>query len=191
MTYQPERQFAQFFGSLETLRRNWGWFFLLGIVLIILGILAIGASTVTTIVSVLFLGCLLLIGGILQIIYAFWARKWSGFFLSLLVGILYTVLGFSFIRNPEMGALTLTLLLAAIFIVSGIFRIVYSIMLRFDHWGWVLFSGIISLILGCLIWSEWPISGLWVIGLFIGIDLLIYGWTWVVVSLAARNFTLR
>lgn len=192
MIYKLEpRPFVQYFGSLETLRKNWGWFLLLGIGLIILGILAIGASTVTTIVSIIFLGSLLLIGGILQIIYSFWAHQWSGFFLSLLIGILYTLLGISFLHHPEMGALTITLLLAAFFIVAGIFRIVYASTIRFENWGWVVLSGIITLLLGILIWSQWPVSGLWVIGLFIGIDLLFYGWTWVVLSLAARNFKLE
>ena len=189
MSYQFEnKHFVQYFGSLETLRRNWGWFLLLGIGLILLGILAIGASTVTTLVSVIFLGSLLLIGGIFQIIYSFWAHRWSGFFLSLFVGILYTLLGASFLHHPEMGALTITLLMAVFFVLAGAFRIIYAAMMRFENWGWVVLSGVITLLLGILIWSQWPVSGLWVIGLFIGIDLLFYGWTWVVLSLAARNF---
>lgn len=192
MSYQSdERPLAVYFRSLENLRRNWGWFLLLGIALIALGIAAIYASTATTLVTVWFLGALLLASGIINIIYAFWAHKWSGFFLSLLVGIIYALLGLAFLNNPMIGALTLTLLLAAFFVVSGLFRIIYAVALRFEHWGWVVLSGIIALVLGALIYSQWPISGLWVIGLFIGIDLIFYGWTWVIISLAARNFRLK
>lgn len=179
--------FNRFFRDLHQLTRNWGWFLFLGIALISLGALAIGASTFVTVASMIFLGALLFAGGVLQIIYAFWAQKWSGFFLALLAGILYTVTGFLLYMHPTAGALSLTLLLAALYTVSGIFRIVGALTTRFDQWGWVLFSGIINLLLGLLIWMGWPETGLWVFGLFIGIDLVFYGWFWVVLSLGARN----
>jgi len=175
------------FTSLERLRNNWGWFLTFGIVMIILGVLAIGASTVVTLASMVFLGALLLIGGVLQIAYAFSFRKWSGFFLSLLAGILYAVVGFLLIAHPTAGALSLTLLLAAFYIVGGLFRILGSLATRFEHWGWSLFSGAVALVLGLLIWLGWPETGLWVFGLFIGIDLLFYGWFWVMLALTARN----
>lgn len=179
--------FAKNFASVEQLRRQWNWYLIFGIIMIILGVLAIGASTTVTMASMVFLGALLLIGGIVQIGYAFTVTKWSGFFLSLFAGILYAVVGFMLIAHPTASALSLTLLLAAFYIVGGLFRIIGSLATRFDHWGWALLSGVVTLVLGLLIWGGWPETGLWVFGLFIGIDLIVYGWFWVMLALAARN----
>lgn len=178
---------AKNFCDIDKLRRNWGWALLLGIIFILLGITAISTSVLTTVVSMFFLGAILLTGGIVQIIYAFWVRKWSGFFLSLLAGILYGVCGAFLLAHPLAGALSLTLLLAAFYVAGGIFRIVTSLTTRFEHWGWALFSGIVKLALGLLIWAGWPATGLWVFGLFIGIDLLFFGWFWVLLALTAKN----
>lgn len=179
--------FTKNFSDLEALRKQWKWFLIMGIVMIILGFLAIGAATTVTLVSMVMLGALLLTGGIIQIGYAFWARQWSGFFFSLLAGIVYTVTGLLLLVHPTAGALSLTLLLAAFYIIGGIFRIVGSLMMQFEQWGWALFSGIIKLILGGLILAGWPVTGLWIFGLFIGIDLIFYGWFWVLLSLTAKR----
>lgn len=186
----PQRDsgiYTRHFHSIDGLRKRWNWFLVFGIIMMILGALAIASSTFVTMVSMVFLGSLLLIGGVLQILYTFSIRNWSGFFLSLLAGILYAVVGFFLVANPAAGALSLTLLLAAFYIVGGIFRIVGSIATRFEHWGLSLFSGIVTLVLGLLIWLGWPATGLWVLGLFIGIDLLVYGAFWVMLALKARN----
>ncbi len=183
------RAFSRQFFDLKELRTNWGWFLLLGILFIALGTIAIATSAFVTVISVILLGSMLLIGGIFQIAYAFWMREWTGFFLALLAGILYTVIGLMLTIHPAVGAVSLTLLLAAFYIVGGLFRIVGSLMMRFEMWGWALFSGIIKFALGMLIWAGWPETGLWVFGLFIGIDLLFYGWFWVLLALSARNIT--
>ncbi|MEI8365022.1 MAG: DUF308 domain-containing protein [Parachlamydiaceae bacterium] len=179
--------FSRNFTSLEHVRKQWNWFLAFGIILMVLGLVSIAAATFVTIASMVFLGALLLVGGVVQIGYTFTMRQWSGFFLSLLSGILYTVVGFMLVAHPMAGALSLTLLLAAFYIVGGIFRIVGSAMMQFEQWGWALFSGIVKLVLGLLIWAGWPETGLWVFGLFIGIDLLFYGWFWVLLSLTARK----
>ncbi len=181
--------FTKYFCDLENLRKQWKWFLLMGILMMVLGFLAIGASTAVTLVSVVLLGSVLLAGGIIQIAYAFWARQWSGFFFSLLAGIIYTVTGFLLIVHPTAGALSLTLLLAAFYIIGGLFRIVGSLMMQFEQWGWALLSGIIKFVLGVLIWMGWPETGLWVFGLFIGIDLVFYGWFWVLLSLEAKKLS--
>lgn len=175
------------FCDLAELRKHWGWFLFLGIALIALGLLAIATSTMVTLVSIIFLGSLLLISGILQFIYAFWIRKWGGFFLSLLAGVLYAVTGIILISNPVAGALSLTLFLAAFYIVGGIFRAISASMVRFEHWGWALLSGVVKFALGLFILVGWPETGFWVFGLFIGIDLLFFGWFWVLLSLTARR----
>jgi uncharacterized membrane protein HdeD (DUF308 family) len=182
-----EHPLDPFFSTIETVKRNWAWFLALGIFLIILGFLAIGSATFTTFFSIFFMGFLLLIGGIAKIVYSFWAREWSGFFLSMLIGIFYALVGFLFLAKPIPSAAALTLLMGSLFFVSGLFKIIGSVVVRFEQWGWVLTSGIISLILGILILSEWPLASLWIIGLFVGIDLIFYGWTWVILSLGARS----
>jgi uncharacterized membrane protein HdeD (DUF308 family) len=175
------------FFDIEELRHNWGWLLAMGIGMIVLGVVALGAPIVLTLVTTLFFGWLLLLGGAVQIIHGFWARRWSGFFVHLVTGILAAVVGLLIISSPAAGALSITLLLAAFFIAEGIARIMAALMYRFSRWGWLLAVGMIDLILGILIWTQWPVSGLWVIGLFVGIDLIFYGSTWVMLALAARN----
>jgi uncharacterized membrane protein HdeD (DUF308 family) len=169
------------------LRRHWGWYLALGIVLIVLGTIAIGSTFVMTIASVFFFGWLLIIGGVMAVIHAFWHKRWGGFFLDLLTGILYVVVGWMMVTNTKESALLLTLIIAMFLVFEGVFRIVTALTARYPHWGWVLFNGIISLILGVLIWWQWPYSGLWVIGLFIGIEMLLNGWSLVMLSLMGRK----
>src|SRR4029077_21268126 len=169
------------------LRRSWGWYLALGIVLIVLGTTAIGSTFVMTIASVFFFGWLLIIGGAMEVIHAFWHKRWAGFFLDLLTGILYVVAGWMMVSNPQESALLLTLVIAMFLVFEGVFRIVAALAARYPHWGWVMFNGVISLILGIMIWRQWPYSGLWVIGLFVGIEMLLNGWSLVMLSLSARN----
>lgn len=179
-------QIIQLAGAGE-LRRSWGWFLALGIALIVLGTIALGSSLLMTIASVFFFGWLLIIGGVMEAIHAFWRKRWAGFFLDLLTGILYVIAGWMMVTNPKESALLLTLIIAMFLVFEGVFRIVAALTARYPHWGWVLFNGVISLILGILIWRQWPYSGLWVIGLFIGIEMLLNGWSLVMLSLSARN----
>jgi uncharacterized membrane protein HdeD (DUF308 family) len=181
------RQVIQLPGAGE-LRRNWGWFLVLGIVLIVLGTIALGSALVMTITSVFFFGWILIVGGVLEAVHAFWREKgWGGFFLDLLTGILYVVAGWMMVSNPQESAVLLTLVIAMFLVFEGVFRIVASLAARYPHRGWVLFNGVISLILGISIWQRWPYSGLWVIGLFVGIEMLLNGWSLVMLSLSARN----
>lgn len=169
------------------LRRSWGWYLALGIVLIVLGTIAIGSTFVMTIASVFFFGWLLIIGGVMEVIHAFWHKRWAGFFLDLLTGILYVVAGWMMVTNPKESALLLTLVIAMFLLFEGVFRIVAAVAARYPHWGWVMFNGVISLILGIMIWRQWPYSGLWVIGLFVGIEMLLNGWSLVMLSLTGRK----
>jgi uncharacterized membrane protein HdeD (DUF308 family) len=173
--------------DLQEFRRNWGWFLALGIILMVFGTIALGSSVLVTMASVLFFGWLLLFMGIIEAVQAFWQRQWGGLLLHLLSGILTGVVGLIFVANPGAGALVLTLILAVFFMVAGLFRILAALTMRFPYWGWLLVSGLITLVLGLLIWRPWPLSGLWVIGLFIGIDMIFSGWSWVMAALAARR----
>lgn len=179
------------FHRIDRIRETWGWFLTLGILLVLLGIAAIAFSYYTTIFSVVILGVILFAAGVIQIVEAFMARQWSGLFLSLLIGILYLVTGFLCMAKPGMAAIALTLWIAAFCFIAGIFRMSTALFSRFEHWGWFFFNGFVTFILGVLIFSEWPISGLWIIGLFIGIDLLLAGWTWIVLSLGAKKYLIE
>jgi len=169
------------------LRRSWGWYLVVGIALVVLGAIAIGSTFVMTIASVLFFGWILLISGVLEIVHAFWHKRWSGFFLDLLTGILYVVAGWMMITNPQESALLLTLLIAMFLVFEGVFRIVAALAVRYPHWGWVLLNGVVSLLLGVLIWRRWPVSALWVIGFFVGIEMLLNGWSLVMLGLTGRT----
>jgi len=171
----------------DDLRRSWGWFLALGSVLVVLGLIALSWSVLATIASVAIFGWLLLIGGILSVVHAFLRRRWGGFFLELFAGILYAIVGLMMLANPLEAGVALTLLIAMFLMIGGIFRIVTALMVRFHHWIWVLLNGVISLLLGVMIWREWPASGLLVIGLFIGIDLIFYGWSLIMLGLTARS----
>lgn len=174
---------------MEALSRNWGWLLALGILMIILGAIAVGAPVVATIAVQFMLGWLLVISGIAEAIHAFMAKGWRGFLLELLSALLYVAVGVLLLVNPLEGALALTIVLAVFLIVEGIFKIIMAFRVRdHDGWGWLLASGIVSVVLGVLIWAQWPASGLWVFGLLVGIQLLFTGWALVMVALAAKRW---
>ena len=177
--------------ELEAIKGHWVWILVLGIILVLVGTLAVMMPLVATQATALVLGLLVLMAGVAQLVGAFWTRDWSGFFLTLLMGVLYAVLGVMILRAPVKAELALTLLLACVLMVGGLFRIIGSLMFRFPHWGWTLTGGAINLLLGILIWQQWPEAALWVIGLFVGIDLIFTGWTWVMLSLALKNVKVR
>lgn len=173
--------------SMEDFQKNRGWFLALGILLIIAGTLAIIYDMAATMLSVLFFGWLLIAAGALEAVQSFWQPKWGGFFLHFFLGILGVVVGFHLVSSPAAGALVLTLVMGLYFLVIGIFRAVTALAMRFPNWGWVFFSGVISFILGLMIKQQWPYSGLFIIGLFIGIDLIFSGWSYVMLALAAKK----
>jgi uncharacterized membrane protein HdeD (DUF308 family) len=171
----------------NSIRKNWGWFLALGIVQIVGGIFAAGFAFTATMASVVTVGILLLIAAGAQTAMAIRARDWSGFFLFLLVGLLYAVTGFVMLMHPVVAAESLTLMLAAAFLVGGGYRIVVALVGRFPSWGWVVVNGVVTMFLGIAILQQWPGSGLWVIGLFVGIDLIVNGVTWSVLAVGVRN----
>jgi uncharacterized membrane protein HdeD (DUF308 family) len=175
--------------GVDVLGRKWGWFVALGIVQIIFGMIALGATVFATLVTVVLFGWLLLIGGLLSVGHAFWQKHWSGFFIDLAMGILYAVVGFMVVGNPIATAETLTLLIALYLFMGGIFRIVAALTGKVQNSFWVLLNGVVTLALGIMIWEQWPLSGLWVIGLFIGIDLIFYGWSLLMVGLSAKSLS--
>src|SRR5947209_403176 len=173
--------------ELGALRGNWFWFVLVGIALVVLGTVAIGSVVIASIAVAVVLGVLILLGGIAEALGAFWARGWSGFFLHVLSGVLSIVIGVMFLRAPVGELLALTLLVASFLLVGGIFKIVAALSHRFAAWGWPLASGVIDVVLGLMIWQSWPSSALWVIGVFVGINMIFRGINWVALGLAFRS----
>lgn len=173
--------------ELTNLKKEWGWLLALGVGLVLFGATAISMPLVATVGFVTVLGILLLVGGVAQIVSAFHSSEWSGFLLHLLIGILYIVTGFLILENPVEGAAGLTLLLAAFFFISGVFRIVVAMRERFPSWGWTLLNGAVTVLLGIIIWRQFPVSSLWVIGLLVGIEFLFNGWSWIMLSFALKN----
>jgi uncharacterized membrane protein HdeD (DUF308 family) len=174
-------------GELELLRESRVLLVGMGIALMFLGVVAIGSSLIATYATVLVFGMLMLLGAIFQIFTAFWGRRWRGFLVHLLAGVLYFIAGVFMIENPVAAAAGLTLVVAACLLVGGIFRVVLSVAERFDGWRWMLLNGVITLLLGVAIWKQWPLSGQWVIGLFVGIEILFSGLSCLMLGLAVRS----
>ena len=171
----------------EGLRNRWAWFVALGILLIVLGTIALGSSIAMTMVAMTFVGWLMIVGGVFEAVHAFTCKAWGGFFIDLLTGILYVVVGFMVVENPLATAVTLTLLIAMFLFLSGIFRIAMALAVHFHNRIWLLLHGVVDVMLGVLVWRQWPLSGLWVIGLFIGIDMILNGWSLVMLGIAAKR----
>lgn len=175
--------------GLEHLRKSWGWFLALGIVLVVLGVIALTFIPAATLGSVLVLGWLMFASGILEGIYAFHARGWGGVLLHVLGAVLGVIVGLLVVTHPVAGALVWTMLFAAYFTVIGLFRTIAAIHLRFHRWGWAVFDGVVTLVLGLLLWASWPVSAIWFLGFALGIALIIRGWTTIMFALAVRAFT--
>jgi uncharacterized membrane protein HdeD (DUF308 family) len=170
------------------LKRNWGWLLGLGIFFVILGCIGLGMVVGLTLASILFLGVLLIIAGFSQFIDAFKAKGWDGVVWHAFVAILYIIGGCLVIYDPFFVSAIITALMAGVLIVIGITRFFMVFQLK-DTPGkfWLLLAGIIAIILGVIILIHWPISGLWVIGLFIAIEMIVDGWAYIFLALSIRS----
>ena len=185
---QNEDRAAAIFGQeIERARKYWWFCMLLGVLLVLGGTVAIVYPLFSSLGAVMVLGIVLIISGTFTIIGAFWAGRWSALFLQLLVGILYVMAGMAIRDAPLESVALLTMFIAAFFIVAGAFRIIVSLLERFPQWGWALLNGLVTLIAGVIIYDTFPTSALWVIGLLVGLELLLNGWTWIMLSLVVRR----
>ena len=169
------------------IRGSLGWILLAGILLIMLGTVCIIGDVTATFATVFVLGIFLLISGIVILVQAFRVRNWSGFFLYLMSGLLRALTGYLLIRYPGAGAAVLTLVLASLFVVGGLFRAIGAGTLKFPRWGWSVASGIVSVVLGILLLVQMPISAFWFIGFAIGVDMIMEGVSLVGVSTAIHH----
>jgi uncharacterized membrane protein HdeD (DUF308 family) len=174
----------------QSIREHWGLFLTEGIILVVLGLLAIIIPPIATIAVTIFLGWLFLISGVVGLVTTFWARHAPGFWWSLLSAVLAIAAGIVLLGWPIPGAVSLTLLLIAFFIIEGVLSILYA----FEHkkelsgrWGWMLISGIIDLILAAIIWGGLPGTAAWALGLLVGINMLFGGSAMIAMALHARS----
>lgn len=174
--------------TISDFRSHAGLLMGLGIALIVLGSVAIYYGVYSTLATVAIFGWILIFAGFIQFGHALYARAWSAFFLQLVAGLLSLIAGILTIAKPMMAASVLTLLLAFLFIASGTTRIILAAVKHMPNWFWVLLSGFLTLILGIMILAEWPYSGLYIIGLFMGIDLIFNGWSLIMLSSMARKY---
>jgi len=166
--------------EMAPLRAKWGWIVALGVVYLLAGFIALGSVVVATVASVLVVGVMMIIAGVAEVFSAFQIKSWGKFLLWVLLGALYIIAGFVTFENPLLAAALLTLILGASLVASGIMRIILAFSMKQETpWIWILLSGVITLLLGLLILAHWPVSSLYIVGLFLGIDLIMAGAGWI------------
>jgi uncharacterized membrane protein HdeD (DUF308 family) len=173
---------------LAPLRAKSGWIIALGVIYIIVGLIALASIVEATVVSVFIVGIMMLIAGVAEVIHAFQVKSWGKFLLWVILGALYIVAGFVTFENPLLAAAILTLILGIALVASGIMRIILAFSVREGMpWIWVVASGVITLLLGLIILVHWPVSSLYILGLFLGIDLVFAGGGWIGLGLGLRR----
>jgi uncharacterized membrane protein HdeD (DUF308 family) len=161
---------------------------LTGALLIILGIVAIAVPNVSTIVAETWIALILASAGATKAVYAFQTREQGGFIWKLLLSALYIATGVMLFFYPLTGVLTLTLLLGSFLLTEGVFNLILAFRVRpQQNWTWVLTDGIITLVLGAMIWFQWPFNAPWLIGTLVGVSVLFTGVSRVMLSLNKRS----
>jgi uncharacterized membrane protein HdeD (DUF308 family) len=174
--------------ELAPLRAKCGWIVALGVVYLIAGFIALGSVAMATVASVFVVGIMMLLAGVAEIINAFQVKSWGKFLLWLLLGVLYVVAGFAALENPLLAAALLTLVLGVTLVVSGIMRIILAFGMKEGMpWMWIVLSGVITVLLGAIILAHWPVSSIYVLGLFLGADLVFAGAGWIGLGLGLRR----
>jgi uncharacterized membrane protein HdeD (DUF308 family) len=173
--------------GLQPLRAKWGWIVALGIIYVIVGLVALGSVVTATAASVLVVGIMMVVAGITEVFNAFQIRTWGKFALWLLLGALYIFAGIITFQNPLLAAVLLTFMLGVALVISGVMRLIIAFSMKESTpWAWVALSGAITIILGLVILARWPVSSVYVLGLFLGIDLVIAGASWIGIGLDLR-----
>ena len=166
------------------------WAIALGILIIILGVIALIEPLFAGIAVTIFVGLIFLLYGIFHLIYAFYTRKLGAgwFVMQVLLGILYLIAGGVLLKTPMEGLVTLTLIAGILIFIDGVIQVINAFDMKpLYGWGWSVFSGILGIILGILIWSNWPGSSEWVLGILVGVNLITNGGSIFMVSSAMRK----
>jgi uncharacterized membrane protein HdeD (DUF308 family) len=172
---------------LGDLVHNWGWLLAQGILLVVLGTVGLGLTFFLTLATVFIFGVFLVIGGGVQIFQTFKCRGWSSILWHILIAVLYVLAGLSIMADPLAASTLFTLLLAGALVGIGVVRLFMAFQVRgLKNWGWPVIGGIAAIVLGIMILARWPVSGFWVIGLFVAIEMIFSGWTYIFIALGAR-----
>ena len=175
--------------GIRALHAKWGWIVALGVVFMIAGVIALGSVVMATETAVLVVGIMMAMAGVSEIIAAFNVKDWGKFALWMLLGLLYVAAGVICWLNPLMAATTLTLILGIALMIGGIVRgyLAWHVREAGKPWGWVAASAVITLLLGLIIIAKWPYSSLYTLGVFLGIDLIFIGSSWLTIGLALKK----
>ena len=173
---------------LEQAKKNSGVLIFLGVVEVIIGIMAMAAPAIAGGAVAVMIGVLLIFGGFTRLIGAFMADSFGAGALTFIWGLMMAGAGFYFMASPGLGMATLTLVIATVFFLDGILRVIMSFKMKpVGGWGWMLFGGIITLVAAIMIWRQFPLSGIWLVGTLLGINLLFSGITTISVASAAKR----
>jgi uncharacterized membrane protein HdeD (DUF308 family) len=173
---------------LAPLRAKWGWIVALGVVYVVAGVIALGSVVIATVATVFVVGIMMVLAGVFEVISAFQIKTWGRFLFWLALGVLYIVAGFVAWDNPLLTAVWLTLILGAALVASGITRIFLAFNMQHGSpWIWVVVSGLITLLLGVIILIHWPVSSLYTLGIFLGVDLVFAGAGWIGLGMGLRQ----
>ncbi len=175
---------------VSLLRQASGWSIAWGVLLIIFGILSVSLPLLAAVAVNALIAWLVILGGVVHLVLAVHARGAGSLIWRLLVGVAYIFFGGYLLMHPMLGVASLTLLLASLFLIEGVLDIVLYFTLRSAHGsGWLLFDGLVTLLLSLLIWARWPSSSAWAIGTLVGVSLIMSGVARVMMSLAVRRLT--
>ena len=173
----------------SSIAKGRNWLIAMGVILIIVGTLAIIFPFVTSLSVAIIIGISLVFAGVAQAFQSFSYPKWSGLLLALFVGILWAVAGIYMLARPLEAVFVLTILLAAAFVVEGIAKIVFSFRLKpIAGWGWMLFNGIMATAVGLLLWLQLPLSATWALGLLVGLNIALSGWSIIMIAQLVSKF---
>jgi len=174
--------------AIAPLRAKWGWIVALGVVYLVAGLIALGSVAQATAASVLIVGAMMIVAGVFEVIAAFQVKTWGRFIVWLLLGALYIVAGFVAWDNPFLTAVWLTLILGAALVAGGIMRIFLAFNMKHGSpWVWIVISGLVTLLLGVIVLAHWPVSAVYTLGIFLGVDLVFAGAGWIGLGLGLRN----
>jgi uncharacterized membrane protein HdeD (DUF308 family) len=174
--------------AIGVVKKGAGWLIFLGILTVVFGIFAISTPFIAGISVTIVVGALLLVNGVFHVVQGFGVPGWKGKTLTILVGVLTVIGGGLILSRPMLGLSVFTLMIAIYFVMEGVMTIIMSFQLKPEKgWGWALFSGIVSLLLGFIIWRQWPVSGVWAIGILVGVRMLMAGWGMIGVGSVARG----
>ena len=176
------------FSLAQNVQKKWGWILTFGILQVLLGLFAVGFVGFTSFFSVLAIGVIFMIAGISESIYAIRNRELGDMWFHLLVGVLTAVCGFFIYNNPLENLILLTVLIATLFLVTGVATLIGCLVERFSNWGWFAINGLISVLAGYLILRNPVTTGIWLIGFLVGVQMMFRGLAWISLGWSGRHF---